>query len=139
MGSVAEALGDWVSVEVTLGSEVLVSVGMSCLVRVGLGDVIGGLGVAGVAVTQAPNSKIGSSMKHHVIRRMAEIIPDGMFRINKFAKPSKFLSPLQADGVLRNFAPSGRVFLKRGTHVASYGVFASLNKPSYFEDCTAGK
>lgn len=82
MVSVAEALSDWVAVEVALGSEVLVSVGMPCLVRVGLGDVIGGLGVVGVADTQAPNNKIGSSMKHHVIRRMARIIPDGMFRIN---------------------------------------------------------
>ena len=56
--------------------------------------------------------------------------PAGLLE-NKFAKPSKFLSPLQADGVLRNFAPSGRVLLKRGTHVASYGVFASLNKHRY--------
>jgi hypothetical protein len=29
---------------------------------------------------------------------------------NKLAKSSKFLSPLQADGVLRNFAPSGTDF-----------------------------
>jgi hypothetical protein len=43
--------------------------------------------------------------------------------MNKFAKLSKFLSPPQADGVLRNFAPSGRVLLKHGTRVASYGVF----------------
>jgi len=31
---------------------------------------------------------------------------------NKLAKSSKFLSPLQADGVLRNFAPSGTDFAK---------------------------
>jgi hypothetical protein len=31
---------------------------------------------------------------------------------NKFAKSSKFLSPPQADGVLRNFAPSGTDFAK---------------------------
>jgi uncharacterized protein (TIGR02453 family) len=31
---------------------------------------------------------------------------------NKLAKPSKFLSPPQADGVLRNFAPSGTGFAK---------------------------
>jgi len=42
---------------------------------------------------------------------------------NKFAKSSKFLSPMQADRVLRNFAPSDRVLRKHGTHVASYGVF----------------
>jgi site-specific recombinase XerD len=32
--------------------------------------------------------------------------------INKLAKSSKFLSPPQADGVLRNFAPSGTDFAK---------------------------
>jgi hypothetical protein len=48
--------------------------------------------------------------------------------LNKFAKPSKFLTPLQADRVLRNFTPTGQVLLKRGTHVASYGVFASRMK-----------
>jgi nicotinamidase-related amidase len=31
---------------------------------------------------------------------------------NKYAKSSKFLSPPQADGVLRNFAPSGTDFAK---------------------------
>jgi hypothetical protein len=31
---------------------------------------------------------------------------------NKFAKSSKFLSPPQADGVLRNFAPTGTDFAK---------------------------
>ncbi|MCJ7434957.1 MAG: hypothetical protein MUO77_15855, partial [Anaerolineales bacterium] len=51
----------------------------------------------------------------------------GETKYNKLAKSSKFLSPQQADGVLRNFAPSGQVLLKRGTHVASHGVF-SLNK-----------
>ena len=34
------------------------------------------------------------------------------YLINKFSKLSKFLSPQQADGVLRNFAPSGRVLFK---------------------------
>ena len=46
---------------------------------------------------------------------------------NKFAKPSKFLSPQQADGVLRNIAPPGQVLLTLGTHVASHGVFC-VNK-----------
>ena len=49
------------------------------------------------------------------------------FDFNKYAKPSKFLSPQQADEVFRNFAPSGQVLLKRGTHVASHWVFL-LNK-----------
>ena len=31
---------------------------------------------------------------------------------NKLAKSSKFLSPPQADGVLRNFAPAGTDFAK---------------------------
>jgi len=31
---------------------------------------------------------------------------------SKLAKPSKFLSPPQAYGVLRNFAPSGSDFVK---------------------------
>jgi len=31
---------------------------------------------------------------------------------NKLAKSSKFLSPPQADGVLRNFAPSGTDFVQ---------------------------
>jgi len=30
--------------------------------------------------------------------------------LNKLAKSSKFLSPPQADGVLRNFAPTGTYF-----------------------------
>jgi hypothetical protein len=33
-------------------------------------------------------------------------------KANKLAKSSKFLSPPQADGVLRNFAPSGTDFAK---------------------------
>jgi len=52
--------------------------------------------------------------------------PVAWFSIDKFAKPSKFLSPQQADGVLRNFAPAGQVLLKHGTHVASTGYSAGI-------------
>ena len=48
----------------------------------------------------------------------------------KLAKPSKFLSPQQADGVFRDFAPPCQVLCKRGTHVASHGVFYVNNKLS---------
>ena len=81
MGSVADELGKWVSVEVTKGSKVLVSVGTFCLVCVGGGEVIGGLGVAGVAVWHPAISKIDSSKKHHRTLRMVEIIPDRFFRL----------------------------------------------------------
>jgi hypothetical protein len=39
-------------------------------------------------------------------------LADFAIKFNKLAKPSKFLSPPQADGVLRNFAPSGTGFAK---------------------------
>jgi len=42
---------------------------------------------------------------------------------NKLEKSSKFLSPPQADGLLRNFASLEQILLKLGTHVANYGVF----------------
>ena len=85
MGSVADELGNWETVEVTMGSKVLVSVGTSCLVCVGGGEVIGVLGVAVAAVSQPPISRTGRTKKIHTTLCMAKIIPDRFFRLNKFA------------------------------------------------------
>jgi hypothetical protein len=48
---------------------------------------------------------------------------------NKLAKSSKFLSPPQADGVLRNFAPSGTDFVKAWNPRSKLrGILQAMNR-----------